>query len=338
MRPMALARATLLAATMLLLAAGPGIAQKFPRELRDIKLYGKGETIEFIFSHPYEADPVQEHERGRFSLGFSGTGSIKPVRTLEPVEESIYKEIKVVQNRYSTTVSFLLKDTRQSLKDKLAFSHEKNVLRLQVNAPPKPLPASAEAEATRDLLREMEQRIAGQPPSGTGSEGSPTPGRSPGSSLTFGDLSGGQFFYSLATMVIALVIIVAALYGLLYVYNRYFATRLRRFTSSHSIRQVASFHIGPRQRIVVLDINGELIACGVTPNQISYLTHLGGKGAVGSQAAAVAAAISGHPANDDPEGGLRAAAPTDLHPVKGDPVHQFAEVLKQKVRSLKRIN
>lgn len=338
MKPYALLLALAFGAALLLDAAGAR-AQRFPRELENIKMFGKGETIEFIFSQPFEGSPVVEHEKGAFSLSFSGTGSTKPVRSLRPVEESIYNEIKVVQNRYSTTVTFQLKDASQSLKDKLAFNSDKKTLRVSVNAPQQAAVTSPQGQATQSLLREMESRIAGGASAAAGGEAATAAAQEPsGGSLAMGDLGGSQFFYSLLTMVIALVIIVGGLYGLVYLYNRFLAARLRRFTGSHAIRQVASFHIGPRQRIVVLDINGEIIACGVTPSQITYLTHLGGQGPVGRKGMPG----EGAPSAGDAPGGAGLQAPAtgtaDLPGAQGDPVHQFAEVLKQKVRSLKRIN
>jgi flagellar protein FliO/FliZ len=341
MKPSAPLLAPLLAlacAAALLLFAPAAQAQRFPRQLENIKMFGTGETLQFVFSKPYEGSPVVDAQKGSFSLTFSGTGSTKPVRALRPVEESMYKEVKVVENRYSTTVTFLLKDPTLNLRNKLAFTPDKNVLKVAVNAPATKVTASPQAKATQDLLKEMESRIAGDtaPAAAPTAEPAPAPKPSAGSALALGDLGGATFFYSLVTMVIALVIIVGALYGLLFLYNRYLAGRLRRFTGSHAVRQVASFHIGPRQRIVVLEINDEVIACGVTPSQITYLTHLGGKGPIGRAPAGGEGGLPG----SEPSPGKEAAAalPPAVQSAPVDPVHQFAEVLKQKVRSLKRIN
>jgi len=137
-----------------------------------------------------------------------------------------------------------------------------------------------------------------------------------------------NFFATLATMVVALVIMVGGLYGVLYLYKKYVHSRLARFAGTPAIQQIASFSIGPRQRIVILEINGEWIACGVTPSQITFLTRLSG---------------AQHTADAEAPAAVQSAAPESsagqaVQPAKPDPVHQFAEVLKQKVRSLKRIN
>src|SRR5690242_865548 len=120
-----LALAALTLSTVLL---GSAWAQSFPRTLDDIKIYGKGEAIEFSFSKPIEGMPMEEYKRGQASLTFGATGSQIPVRDLRPRGESYYKQIKVVQNQYSTTVTFVYTDPGFTLKDRLRYGTEKNKL------------------------------------------------------------------------------------------------------------------------------------------------------------------------------------------------------------------
>jgi len=343
----------------------------FPRTLDDIKVFGRGETIQFVFSKPYDGMPSVEYAPGRMALTFVGVGSQKPVRDLRPKEESLYREIRIVQNRYSTTVSFLLRDAGQNLKDRISYRPDGNVFNVEVQlsgAPKAPAAEpAAEDQKAPPLLSEMEQKIAGAPPqesaaqppaarteravsavpsaaaaapsspsvSAAASAPGPTSALSTGAHgsapppapLGLGGMPDSNFFATLATMIVALAIMLGGLYGVLYLYKRYIHGRLARFAGTPSMRQVASFPIGPRQRIVILEINREWIACGVTPSQITFLTHLtGAQQHAAAQAAVTQAAL--------PE---RAVEPQEPE-VRADPVHQFAEVLKQKVRSLKRIN
>ncbi len=92
---------------------------------------------------------------------------------------------------------------------------------------------------------------------------------------------------------------------------------------------------------MVLNINGEIVACGVTPSQISYLTHLGARrpAARRQQPDAAGQAGKARPAEpDSPEEVDAKAALAALSGGQSDSVHHFAQVLKEKVRSLKRIN
>jgi flagellar protein FliO/FliZ len=386
---------TALLTTVLTMTLAPAHAraEAFPRTLEDIKVFGRGEAIQLIFSQPYEGLPSEEHAPGRMALTFAGVGSAKPVRDLRPREESLYREIKVVQYSNSTTVTFLLRDPTLNLKNRVSLSHDKNKLNLELRLdgaaePAAPLPfdsrAAGDLRAAREpLLAELEQKIAGMPASkaapaapqpvpappatsiaqaepapparpapaaqatgapATGAQASgpqangpaaapaAAPAPAPAGSaapLGLGGMPESNFFATLATMVIGLAVMLGALYGVLVLYRRAFRSRLARFAGTPAVRQLASFSIGPRQRIVILEINGEWIACGVTPSQITFLTRLSGAQPAAPAAASAPAEVAPGVA-PEPE----AAAPAG----KADPVHQFAEVLKQKVRSLKRIN
>ena len=360
-----LALAFVLAGSLLCFGAGAW-SQSFPRMLEDIKLFGRGEAIQLAFSQPYEGLPTEEHGPGRLSLTFVGVGSAKPVRDFRSPEGSLYREIKVVQNRYSTTVTFLLRDPKQNLKERVTFARDKNLLNVDIRLNGAAQPAAPEAAARpagEPLLSEMEQKIAGlpaqksapvgQPPApqpaaqtpaaqavsqpaakpstpATPTVTAPKPVAEPAAApLGLGGIPESNFFATLATMVVALTIMLGGLYGVLYIYKRYFHSRLARFAGTPAIRQIASFSIGPRQRIVILEINGEWIACGVTPSQITFLTRLtGGHPAAHAESPAGAGSAAREAADAGPA----------VNPAKPDPVHQFAEVLKQKVRSLKRIN
>ncbi|MDH5752276.1 MAG: flagellar biosynthetic protein FliO [Deltaproteobacteria bacterium] len=369
------------------LGAGPALAQSSkPVILQEVKIFGKGEDVHLIFSVPSRLIPDIQITPGYFSLQFNGVGSTKPVRTLHPKQESLYSEIRIEENRFSTKVGFTLHDTGLDLGAGVRYDADGPVFRLHIDpraaktAPAQPaaqstsaLPAGkgAQNDIEQLILEEMEKRIGGGAPEGQGGQGgTPAPQAAgspsesgarnpsvPAEKVVAGGFETGDFFLSLTTMIIALVVIVLALYGTLYLYNRFFANKLARLTGAQSIRQVASFHIGPRQRIVVLEINGEVVACGVTPNQISYLTHLQGtKGGDapspgglpglpgltpqgGGDAPTAKKAKPGGAAKKTPaaKGGTQEQA--GQKPAQpGDPMQQFAEVLKSKVRSLKRIN
>jgi flagellar protein FliO/FliZ len=362
--PRRLAGAAGVALAALALSTAQAQAPSFPRTLEDIKVFGRGETIQFVFSKPYDGIPSEEHAPGRMALTFVGVGSQKPVRDLRPREGSLYQEIKVVQNRYSTTVTFLLRDSKLNLKDRISYGRDGTVFNVDVQLPGAAKAAApaqpAKGDKATPLLSEMEKKIAPgsdvpapaeasapkaapQAAARPAVPGAPAPAAPAGAAgagaagtaaaaapapLGLGGMPDTNFFASLATMIVALAIMLGGLYGVLYFYKRYVHTRLARFAGTPSLRQIASFSIGPRQRIVILEINGEWIACGVTPSQITFLTRLtGAQHAAEAESSAVAQAVA-----------AEAAAAPETPAVKPDPVHQFAEVLKQKVRSLKRIN
>ena len=364
----------MLALVSLLGTAAGAWGQSFPRTLDDVKLFGKGETIQFVFSQPFEGTPAEDHRRGSVALTFVGVGNRIPARELRPKGGGHFKLIRLAENPYSTTVTLLYQESGLSLKDRLHFTRAGNVLTVEVRAPGAAAspPAAATPPEENRLLAEMEQKIGGGAASGNAPSQAPAPapptraappalplaapsasapaagaegpkGSAPAPAppaarpgvrppagttsgqLGLGTLGEGDFFTALATMVAALAFIVLGLYGVLYVYKRFFDHRLGRFTGGVAFKQVASFAVGPRQRIVILEINGEMIACGVTPAQITFLTRLTDGQAAGTPPAGGAAPGGG--ASGGKTGGTAA----------DDPVQRFAALLKQKVRSMKPI-
>jgi hypothetical protein len=77
------------------LTAGQALGQSFPRLLEDLRIFGKGESVQFVFSQPYDGLPTEEHRPGASTLTFVGVGSTKPLRTFVPRDESLYREIRV---------------------------------------------------------------------------------------------------------------------------------------------------------------------------------------------------------------------------------------------------
>ena len=285
---------------------------------------------------PFAGQPAEEHKPGYFSLTFRSTGSTKPVRQFRPAPESFIQSIKVVQNQYSTKVGFTLKDGRLQLVDRLSFSSLGNSLQVGMS-----LPASQDS-STQTLFKEAGQTIGGIGAAASGGAQAP-------SGLGTGNSTSDDFWWTFVIMMIALALIVAVLYGVAIVYNRYFRNRLTGAGGPYACNQLAAYHIGPRQKVVVLEINGEIMACGVTPHQITLLTKLQNRAAKQTVQAktpkgqATAKDPAPRPAAErtlpaDNLAAERAIITPAQEGGKGDAVHQFADVLKQKVRSLKRIN
>lgn len=323
--------------------AGLAPAQSLPRLLQDIKVseVSGRETVRFRFSEAYQGIPLEEHGRGRMSVNFSGTGSSAPVRKFRVQDSKIFQDIRVVQNKYSTTVSFTLKDPNSSLRGRLAFTQDKNVLRMAVR-PAAGAPAAMEVKpaAGEDLLSQMSKTIAGAgTPLGRGGGEAGTPAAAAGASAQpLGQYEGVEWMRTMVMLGVSLAAILGGLYLVLFIYRRFFGSRFSRLGGDYPIRLVSSFHIGPRQRVVVLDINGEKVACGVTASQISFLTRLGGGAGQAQRRAAAVRPDRPAPAGElKSSGAAVAAAPAESKPAKADPVRQFAEALKEKVGSLKRI-
>ena len=74
---------------------------------------------------------------------------------------------------------------------------------------------------------------------------------------------------SVAMLSLVLGVLLAVLYLIRRFYGRYSGASDRGL-----IRMVATHHVAPKERIVLLDVLGEKILIGVTPQQINYLATI----------------------------------------------------------------
>jgi flagellar biogenesis protein FliO len=315
---------------LLLVHATTARAQSFSRTLDEIRVTAAGgrEVVLLTFSAPVEAVPAEDHQPGMFRLRFSATGSNVPNSIFQIRDDSTIQDYRVERNEYATTVAVNLRNPRANLQGRLRFETDGNQLRVVVPAAGAPA-ASDDDAALVQAERQLASELRGDAPAST----------QPGIASTALD---DNWIGTLLTMIVALALVLGLLYALVWAYNRFLGHRLPGRGGQFPIRHLGSFAVGPRQRVVILDINGEVVACGVTPQNISFLTRLG----VTRQAATQRkGAASGHTG-----GGAGAAAPAtgagaptqSQAPAKGqdpekDPVHTFAETLREKVRSLKRL-
>ena len=79
---------------------------------------------------------------------------------------------------------------------------------------------------------------------------------------------------SLLVGCIGLLFILLLIFLLAWLYNRFLAGRFPAFRGKTQIRLVSTFHVAPRQKVVVLEINGQQFACGVTPTAISLISAI----------------------------------------------------------------
>jgi flagellar biogenesis protein FliO len=75
-------------------------------------------------------------------------------------------------------------------------------------------------------------------------------------------------------MVLALFLVLLFLYLCLWVYNRYFMTRFKLKKGKHEIKVTSSYYLGPKQKIVILEVDDTSYACGISPNNISVISEV----------------------------------------------------------------
>jgi len=79
---------------------------------------------------------------------------------------------------------------------------------------------------------------------------------------------------SIIKMLLVLFILLLCFYALLWFYKRFFMSRFRYNSSRYDIKIISSFHIGPKQRILIMQIDGSVLAVGVTQNSINVISKV----------------------------------------------------------------
>jgi flagellar biosynthetic protein FliO len=79
---------------------------------------------------------------------------------------------------------------------------------------------------------------------------------------------------TMLTLVLSLLFVLFLIYLIAFIYKRFFSSRFTSMQGNVSIRQVSSHHVGPKQKIIVFEMNERKFACGVTPTSINLIAEL----------------------------------------------------------------
>lgn len=79
---------------------------------------------------------------------------------------------------------------------------------------------------------------------------------------------------TMLTLVLSLLFVLLLIYLIAYLYNRFFSGRFPSKQGAIRIKQVSSFHVGPKQKVIIFDMNNRKFACGVTPSTINLIAEL----------------------------------------------------------------
>ncbi len=96
----------------------------------------------------------------------------------------------------------------------------------------------------------------------------------PLSSYTGDLLESSNVTVSIIKMLLVLSGLLVFLYLLLWVYNRFFVSKFNFKRGGHQIKLISSYHISPKQKIIILAVDNRTFACGVTSNNISMISEV----------------------------------------------------------------
>ncbi|MEC8544760.1 MAG: flagellar biosynthetic protein FliO, partial [SAR324 cluster bacterium] len=249
----------------------------------------QAEQISLQFDGTYPDEPIVNFEPGALSVRLVGTKMAEGLGAeLTPPNESLIRNVLVSQPAMAefVQVDILFNSSRMALGNPEVWREGNRMfLDLQfLNLVD--LQTSALGPST-NLIDEVGERVrrADRFPS-TFSKATPDPpaevvaelDKIPvqvASEMELGSAIPDQDWSStLIGLLIALFLILALIYGLAWVYGKFLSGKFPMLENQVNTRQVSVFHLGPKQKVVVLEIRKQLFACGVTPQSISLLAKL----------------------------------------------------------------
>ncbi|MBF0352433.1 MAG: flagellar biosynthetic protein FliO [SAR324 cluster bacterium] len=236
------------------------------------------ERVTLEFREILQQEPVLNFEEGFFSLRLSDVDIRTGLSSLiTPEANPLIKFIRITQGSAALLMEIVLIPPRVTPEGKYRMIRDKNTLSIDLDRvallksqPLSPVDKNFESEMAQ---KAMNGRL---PETFTLEEGVPSES-SPISESSFSTSPEENWISTMLVLILALLVILMLIYLLAYGYNRFLSGKLPKLQSRFPVKIISSFYVGPKQKIVVLEINNQYFACGITPNAINFLTEVRSK-------------------------------------------------------------
>ncbi len=221
----------------------------------DVQSLERVESIRLGFDRPYEDTPLINFEPGSLNLRFDSL-TIDPVlpSLLLPESNRMIKAVRAFQtpNTQMVQLDIILQSSR------LLLEHPEIVV------------------DGSNMILKMEEigekiRSDAEFPSTFTKEEPPQPKLSAEDFLFQPDR---DWVATMVTLVLSLLLVLLLIYLLAMLYNRFLSGHFPALKSGQKIKVVSTYHIAPKQKVMVIQINEQFFACGVTPTSINLISEL----------------------------------------------------------------
>ena len=239
----------------------------------DVQSLERVESIRLGFDQPYEDTPLINFEPGSLNLRFDSL-TIDPVlpSLLLPESNRMIKAVRAFQtpNTQMVQLDIILQSSRLLLEHpEIVVDGSNMILNLQLNL----LNASSVRANTNQLMEEIGEKIRSDAefPSTFTKEEPPQPKLSAEDFLFQPDR---DWVATMVTLVLSLLLVLLLIYLLAMLYNRFLSGHFPALKSGQKIKVISTYHIAPKQKVMVIQINEQFFACGVTPTSINLISEL----------------------------------------------------------------
>ena len=243
--------------------------------LKNIEVNSNDESkhVRLEFDGEFSGEPLINFESGSISFRFDSVRTSPTLPSLiDTKSHSIIKAVRAIQVPETDIVhlDILLKSSGYKTEFPVITRSGNNIY-LGLNANLASMPPLS---STETLTREAEERVNNdQSLSSNFSANSNDDGlmKNAGDYLP---IANEDWTVTILTLVLSLLFVLLLIYLIAYLYNRFFSGRFPSIQGAIRIKQVSSFHVGPKQKVIILDMNNRKFACGVTQSSINLIAEL----------------------------------------------------------------
>lgn len=243
--------------------------------LKNIEVNSNDESkhVRLEFDGEFSGEPLINFESGSISFRFDSVRTSPTLPSLiDTKSHSIIKAVRAIQVPETDIVhlDILLKSSGYKTEFPVITRSGNNIyLGLNGN-----LASMPPLSSTETLTREAEERVNNDQSLSSKFFANSNDDALLKNAGDYLPIANEDWTVTMLTLVLSLLFVLLLIYLIAYLYNRFFSGRFPSIQGAIRIKQVSSFHVGPKQKVIILDMNNRKFACGVTPSSINLIAEL----------------------------------------------------------------
>ena len=243
--------------------------------LKNIEVNSNDESkhVRLEFDGEFSGEPLINFESGSISFRFDSVRTSPTLPSLiDTKSHSIIKAVRAIQVPETDIVhlDILLKSSGYKTEFPVITRSGNNIY-LGLNGNLASMPSLS---STETLTREAEERVNNDQSLSSKFFANSNDDALLKNAGDYLPIANEDWTVTMLTLVLSLLFVLLLIYLIAYLYNRFFSGRFPSIQGAIRIKQVSSFHVGPKQKVIILDMNNRKFACGVTPSSINLITEL----------------------------------------------------------------
>ena len=243
--------------------------------LKNIEVNSNDESkhVRLEFDGEFTGEPLINFESGSISFRFDSVRTSPTLPSLiDTKSHSFIKAVRAVQVPETDVVhlDILLKSSGYK-SEYPVITRSGNNIYLGLNGNLVSMPPLSSTEI---LTKEAEERVNNDQSLSSNFSANSTDDAALSNANNFLPIATEDWTVTMLTLVLSLLFVLLLIYLIAYLYNRFFSGRFPSIQGAIRIKQVSSFHVGPKQKVIIFDMNNRKFACGVTPSTINLIAEL----------------------------------------------------------------